>query len=148
MEYTYDLLPEDAVKIALKKKIPTLSFTYNEPTSFYEYVYDIAGLAKKRGLRILWHSNGGMNPEPLKELDHLLLKVVQRFPAPLTGAELADPRVSIEYLDGRFFIKKTPHRYDLVLVGISNPSTLQINRLFTKEFFSLVKERLEYEVAV
>ncbi|UCG64264.1 MAG: AmmeMemoRadiSam system radical SAM enzyme [Deltaproteobacteria bacterium] len=68
MKYVYDLLPEDAVKIALKKGIPTLSFTYNEPTSFYEYVYDIARLSKKRDLRILWHSNGGMNPEPLKEL--------------------------------------------------------------------------------
>jgi spermidine synthase len=70
-------------------------------------------------------------------------KVVQKFPTPLTGAELADPRVNIEYLDGRFFIKKTPHKYDLVLIGISNPSTLQINRLFSKKFFSLVKERLE-----
>ena len=77
------------------------------------------------------------------ELDPLILKVVQEFPTPLTEAELADPRVNIEYLDGRFFIKKTPHKYDLVLVGISNPSTLQINRLFSKEFFSLVKERLE-----
>lgn len=77
------------------------------------------------------------------ELDPLLLKVVQKFPTPLTGAEITDPRVNIEYLDGRFFIKKTYHRYDLVLVGISNPSTLQINRLFSKEFFSLVKERLE-----
>ena len=77
------------------------------------------------------------------ELDPLLLKVVQRFPTPLTGAEITDPRVNIEYLDGRFFIKRTPHKYDLVLVGISNPSTLQINRLFSKEFFSLVKERLE-----
>ncbi len=73
----------------------------------------------------------------------LLLNIVQRFPTPLTKAELADPRVNIEYLDGRFFIKRTPHRYDLVLVGISNPSTLQINRLFSKEFFSLVKGRLE-----
>jgi len=68
MEYTYDISPEDAVKIAVDKKIPTISFTYNEPTSFYEYVYDIAGLAKKSGLRILFHSNGGMNPGPLKEL--------------------------------------------------------------------------------
>ncbi len=68
MDYTFDLPPEDAVQMALDKKIPTLSFTYNEPTSFYEYVYDIARLAKKRGLRILWHSNGALNPEPLREL--------------------------------------------------------------------------------
>lgn len=68
MEYTYDLLPEAAVDFALKKKIPTLSFTYNEPISFYEYVYDIAKLAKQKGLKILWHTNGSLNPEPLREL--------------------------------------------------------------------------------
>ena len=65
MEYTYDISPGDAVKIAVEKKIPTISFTYNEPSSFYEYVYDIASLAKKSGVRILWHSNGGMKPAPL-----------------------------------------------------------------------------------
>ena len=65
---TYDYPPERTVQIALERKIPTISFTYNEPTSFYEYVYDIAVLAKQKGLRILWHSNGGMNPEPLREL--------------------------------------------------------------------------------
>ena len=65
---TYDITPERAVEIALRKNIPTLSFTYNEPTAFYEYVYDIAVLAKGKGLRILWHSNGSMNPEPLRRL--------------------------------------------------------------------------------
>ena len=68
MDQTYDLSPEDAVRIAIDRKIPTLSFTYNEPISFYEYVYDIARLAKQKGLRILWHSNGTLNPEPLREL--------------------------------------------------------------------------------
>jgi len=68
MDYTYDLSPEDAVRMAIEKKIPTLSFTYNEPISFYEYVYDIARLAKKKGLRILWHSNGTFQPQSLKEL--------------------------------------------------------------------------------
>ena len=68
MLYVYNITPEDAVNRALKNKIPTLSFTYNEPTSFYEYVYDTAKLAKKKGLKILWHSNGSLNPEPLREL--------------------------------------------------------------------------------
>ncbi len=68
MDYTYKLSPESAVNFAIEKKIPTLSFTYNEPISFYEYVYDTARLAKQRGLKILWHSNGSLNPEPLKEL--------------------------------------------------------------------------------
>ncbi len=68
MAYVYDLMPEKAVEQALKNKVPTMSFTYNEPTSFYEYVYDIAKLAKEKGLRIIWHSNGAINPAPLKEL--------------------------------------------------------------------------------
>lgn len=68
MAYIYDISPEDAVRMAIEKKIPTLSFTYNEPITFYEYVYDTARLAKQKGLRILWHSNGTLNPEPLKEL--------------------------------------------------------------------------------
>lgn len=68
MEYTYDLPPLEAVNIAIKNKIPTLSFTYNEPTSFYEYVYDIAKIAKEKGLNILFHSNGSMSPQALEEL--------------------------------------------------------------------------------
>jgi len=126
-------------------------------------VPDIAFVEEFVHLPLLFHSSpkkvlvigggaGGVIHELLKhpveridyaELDPLLLKVVQKFPTPLTKAEITGPRVNIEYLDGRFFIKKTPHKYDLVLIGISNPSTLQINRLFSKEFFSLVKERLE-----
>ena len=68
MEYVYNLKPEDIVNIAISKNIPTISFTYNDPISFYEYAYDIARIAKKKGIRILWHSNGSINPEPLIEL--------------------------------------------------------------------------------
>jgi len=68
MDYVHELSPEKAVESAIKRRIPTLSFTYNEPTSFYEYVYDTAKIAKQRGLKVLWHSNGSMNPEPLREL--------------------------------------------------------------------------------
>jgi len=64
----YHLPPEKVIELAIQKDIPTISFTYNEPTVFYEYVYDIAVLAKKKGLKILWHSNGSMNPDPLRAL--------------------------------------------------------------------------------
>ncbi len=77
------------------------------------------------------------------ELDPLLLKVVEGFPTPLTQAELSNPKVKIKYIDGRLFVKKTSHKYDLLLVGLSEPSDLQVNRFFTQEFFSLVKERLK-----
>lgn len=68
MSYVYNLAPEKVVEMALEKNIPTISFTYNDPIAFYEYMYDVAKLAKARGLRILWHSNGTLNPESLREL--------------------------------------------------------------------------------
>ena len=64
----YNLAPQEVIDLALDKEIPTISFTYNEPISFYEYVYDVAKLAKQNGLKIIWHSNGSINPEPLREL--------------------------------------------------------------------------------
>ncbi|MBA7646352.1 hypothetical protein ES703_54114 [subsurface metagenome] len=64
----YDLPPKKIVELAIKNKCPTISFTYNEPTVFYEYMLDIAKLAQKRGIKILFHSNGSMSPEPLREL--------------------------------------------------------------------------------
>ncbi len=77
------------------------------------------------------------------ELDPLVLRLVEKFPTELTEAELGDPRVRVHFRDGRLFLKETERRYDVVLVGLSNPMDLQINRFFTREFFSLVAARLE-----
>jgi spermidine synthase len=51
-------------------------------------------------------------------------------------------RVEIQHVDGRLLVKTTPNTYDLIFVGITEPSNLQANRFFTKEFFSLAKTRL------
>jgi len=76
------------------------------------------------------------------ELDPLVLKVIQRFSTPLTRRELNDPRVRIAHVDGRLFVKRTESKYDVVMIGPLEPSTLQINRLFTRQFFRLVKRIL------
>ncbi|MCS7227849.1 MAG: AmmeMemoRadiSam system radical SAM enzyme [Endomicrobia bacterium] len=64
----YHISPEDVVKLAKKYKIPSISFTYNDPISFYEYMYDIAKIAKKEKIRIIWHTNATINEPPLKEM--------------------------------------------------------------------------------
>ena len=63
-----NMTPEHLVSEAMMREVRTISFTYNDPISMYEYVYDTARLAAQHGLNILWHSNGSMNPEPLREL--------------------------------------------------------------------------------
>ena len=108
-----------------------------------------------REILVIGAGAGGLINEMLKhpsvqridytELDPLILEVVAKFPTPLTEAEFSAPEVNIKRIDGRLFLKKTSNRYDLVLVGFSNPSDLQVNRLFTKEFFNLVKDRLKQD---
>ncbi len=68
MDVTHDLTPEEVVDRAEKAGVPAISFTYNEPTAFYEYAYDIARLAQQRGIAVMVHTNGALNPEPLRAL--------------------------------------------------------------------------------
>ncbi len=61
-----DITPEEIVKIALKNNIPSISYTYTEPTVFLEYALDTMKLAKEKGLKNIWVSNGYMSPEALE----------------------------------------------------------------------------------
>jgi len=63
--WNLDAFPEEVVDMALEEGCDAVSFTYNEPTVFYEQMFDTAKLAKEKGLRALFHTNGTMNPEPL-----------------------------------------------------------------------------------
>jgi len=60
--------PEEIVDTAIENDIKLIAYTYNEPTIFFEYMIDIAKLAKKKGIKNVIVSNGYINPEPLKEL--------------------------------------------------------------------------------
>lgn len=60
--------PEDIIKEAKQNNVKILSYTYTEPTIFYEYMLDIAKLAKKEKIKNTIVSNGFINEEPLKKL--------------------------------------------------------------------------------
>ena len=63
-----NLSPEQVIKEAKKQNVKIISYTYTEPTIFYEYMLDTAKLAKKSGLKNTIVSNGFINPKPLKQL--------------------------------------------------------------------------------
>src|SRR5512139_3069694 len=66
--FSHDVPPEMMVKMAQETKSRSIAYTYVEPTIFFEYMSDIAGLARKAGLLNVCHSNGFINPDPLKQL--------------------------------------------------------------------------------
>lgn len=45
-----------------------VSFTYNEPTISYEYMFEISSLASSMGLKTTMVTNGYINPDPLIQL--------------------------------------------------------------------------------
>ncbi len=103
-------------------------------------------------LLILSGGAGGVINESLKhpsieaieysELDPVLLDLIREFSTPLTESELSNRAVEIQHVDGRLLLRRTKSKYDVILVGIQEPSNLQANRFYTREFFSLAKERL------
>lgn len=60
--------PDDIVNEAKNLKIEAIAYTYNEPTVYYEMVYDTATLAKQNGIANVLVTNGFINEEPLLEL--------------------------------------------------------------------------------
>lgn len=60
--------PEDLTKMCLDKSINLAAFTYNEPTIWYEYIYDCAKLLYQNNIKVVLVTNGFINIEPLKSL--------------------------------------------------------------------------------
>jgi pyruvate formate lyase activating enzyme len=63
-----DLMPPRVVEGCLTEKCDSIAYTYSEPTSFYEYMFDIAKLAREKKIKNVLVSNGYINEKPLKEL--------------------------------------------------------------------------------
>jgi len=69
---TYDLPPDKVVTQAIANKCRSVTYTYTEPTVFYEYMYDTAVIARKQGIKNTMHSCGYINEKPLRKLSKYL----------------------------------------------------------------------------
>lgn len=132
--------------------VPVLTSPNPDIVFMEEYVhFAMLSHPSPENILILSGGAGGVINEVLKhqpkrtvyaEIDPLIPQIIRQFPSPLTEQELQDERVHIKDVDGRFYLKRTPHTYDVIFSGFSDPSTLQSNRFFTREFFALAKRKL------
>lgn len=60
--------PPLIVQSARRLGCRSISYTYTEPTVFFEYAYDTARLASASGLKNVFVTNGYITPEPLREI--------------------------------------------------------------------------------
>ena len=69
LENIRDVPPNEVIKMV---HTPSIAYTYNEPTVFYEYAYEIATLANKKGIKNIFVTNGYIEEEPLKKIEPIL----------------------------------------------------------------------------
>lgn len=72
------------------------------------------------------------------EFDPLITRIAMKYL--LTGN--TSNKEHIWYGDARFFIKTAKQRFDLIMVNLPDPSTAQLNRFYTQEFFLEAKRIL------
>jgi len=77
----YSYTPSEIVHQAKKQGLNSVSFTYTEPTVYYEYLYNVSVVAREVGMKTSIVSNGYINREPLLKL----LKVLDAVKIDLKG---------------------------------------------------------------
>ncbi|MBI5691524.1 MAG: AmmeMemoRadiSam system radical SAM enzyme [Verrucomicrobia bacterium] len=62
------LFPEDLAAVAVALRCPSVSYTYSEPTAYYEYAADCCRAARARGLRNILVTCGSIEERALRDL--------------------------------------------------------------------------------
>ncbi len=66
------LFPEDVVALAEWTKSASISYTYSEPTAYYEYTYATCVAARERKMRNILVTCGSMEEPPMRDLGRYL----------------------------------------------------------------------------
>lgn len=87
--------PVGVAQAAADRRAPVIAFTYNEPTTFAEYLLDVAQAARLRGIRSVLVSCGVMREAPLADMCRSLAAIKidlkgfsEEFYRTVCGAEL------------------------------------------------------------
>ncbi len=76
------------------------------------------------------------------EPDPGIIRTAEGFLPETERRALRNPRVRVLFEDGRRFLRTTESVYDAVILNLPEPSTAQINRFYTLEFFRTARSRL------
>ena len=144
------ILPETIVKNAINDNCLSISWTYNEPTLYFDFARETSLLAHEKNLKNVYVSNGYMSEESLAET----LKFIDAF------------NIDLKFFDNDLYRKVCGGRLDFVLDNLKTIyegknkynthleiTTLLINGLNTdedhiKSICSFVLEELGSEVPI
>ena len=89
-----------------------------------------------------------INKYPVSEIDYVeinpwLIKAEKEIINP----KLPD-NLNIINKDARYFIENSKKQYDVVIINLPEPSTAQVNRFYTHEFYTALKQNLSKEAVI
>jgi pyruvate formate lyase activating enzyme len=96
-----EVTPEDIVEAAVRNGCESISYTYTEPTIYFEFAYDCARLAREKGIRNIFVSNGYTSSEaveviaPYLDGNNIDLKGSDDFYKKVCGARLEPVKETI-----------------------------------------------------
>ncbi len=99
-----DTTPEEIVNAAIQNNCKSISYTYTEPTIFFEFAYDCAKLAHEKGIKNVFVSNGYTGKEavrliaPLLDANNIDLKGSDKFYRNICGARLEPVKETIRLM--------------------------------------------------
>ncbi len=79
---------------------------------------------------------------PVKTIDYLEVNPALTDLAKKYTNNLESPIIKVIHEDARMFIKTTNQKYDVVIIALPEPSTAQLNRFYTLEFFEEIKKKM------
>lgn len=77
------------------------------------------------------------------DMDRRVVELSNRYLTKFNNGCFFDGRVSVKYCEGRKYIEGNPKKFDVIIIDLSEPVKKGTSELlFTKEFYGLIKERL------
>lgn len=145
--------------IAVTRSGEQLNFYANGVLLFIAPVPDIKATEEISHFPLLYHpapknvlliggSLGGVLDEVAKHPVHSIVciepdpSIIETARQCLPRDPIADSRVKVEYTDARLSVERTGRVFDVVIMNLSQPATLQLNRFYTREFFESVRDVL------
>ncbi|NJL24334.1 MAG: hypothetical protein HC902_03595 [Calothrix sp. SM1_5_4] len=156
-EFIERILPDAGYNLYLDRKFQFSSLTHHR---YHEaMVHGAASLTPlpPRRVLILGGGDGLLLPELFKypeieyidlvEIDPNMIKLAKENPRlrALNQNALNDPRVRVHVMDAFRFLREGTDRYDLVLADLPYPTSYDLSLLYTVEFYSFLRRRLEPE---
>lgn len=139
--------PEEVVAQAEFNGCQSIAYTYTEPTMFFEYAYDVATLAKDKGLKNVFVSNGYTGEEaakkiiPILDANNIDLKGDDQFYRRICGARVEPVKRNIKlFWDSGVWVEVTT----LIIPGY-NDSDEQLRGL--AEFLASVSTDMPWHVS-